>query len=124
VVRAGESAGTFRLLAYPITTRCLLLTNNAAPSLFVCSDLLLLRVLLLLLGAAGDYLGRAARLPPGAKTRLPSAAQYPLANCAEFRWVWVHRDKQTGRVAEDESVPSVMMITSAQRVGRYGRKCR
>ena len=29
-----------------------------------------------------------------------------------------------GKLAEDESMPSVMMVTSAQRVGRYARKYR
>jgi hypothetical protein len=35
--------------------------------------------------------------------------------------VWPNRDKQRGGLAEDESVPSVMMVTSAQRAGRYVR---
>jgi hypothetical protein len=28
-----------------------------------------------------------------------------------------------GELAEDESVPSVMMVTSAQRLGRYEKVC-
>jgi hypothetical protein len=60
------------------------LTNNRNAVLFCCSDLLLLRVLLLLLGAA-DHFPRRAAWPGGTpKIASRSVALYPFAQYAEF----------------------------------------
>jgi hypothetical protein len=48
------------------------------------------------------------------------AAQWCLPQYVEIDQYGCFATSKRGELAEDENVPSVMMVTSAQRGGRYG----
>jgi hypothetical protein len=75
---------TLRLLAYLITPRCLLLTNNASRAYLFAPDLLLLRVLLLLLAAGGHCFGGSFDPTPTPKSHRCWARQGCLP-----QYIWI-----------------------------------